>query len=190
MSRENKAKKQKQVINNIGQLNLEIDYGKLAKAIVEANQKAKQNERDEFNKKEKIDAKKFFSAVWKIIKNKKDTNGAMLHGTFSIILSWFFMWLALAFVVSAVLLCGAIIIAIIKIPWTTYDVPSFIGSIVAIFLMGVTVVVMLMSAILLKGSANDIEREQDKNYIVAVFSAVVSLVALIVAFVSLYMNLN
>ena len=38
-----KNKDKKQVINNIQELNLEIDYDKLAEAIIKANDKARSN---------------------------------------------------------------------------------------------------------------------------------------------------
>lgn len=45
-----KKKDNPQIINNIQELNLEIDYDKLAEAIVRANKKAEKEKEDEYRK--------------------------------------------------------------------------------------------------------------------------------------------
>ena len=46
-------------------------------------------------------------------------------------------------------------------------------------------VLTFLISLLFKGAANDIKREEDRNYIVALFSGVVSFVALIISIVAL-----
>ena len=54
-----------------------------------------------------------------------------------------------------------------------------------VIVIPVTLAIMLYMLILW-GSANEIEKETDRNYIVSVFSSIVSFAALIVALVALY----
>jgi hypothetical protein len=44
----------------------------------------------------------------------------------------------------------------------------------------------LTFALLLRASANEFDKEKDRNYIISVFSGIVSFVALIVALVALF----
>ena len=61
-----KKKDIKQVINNIRELNLEIDYDKLAEAIVKA-----QNKSQEIDEEGELEALGLFKTIWYIIVNKK-----------------------------------------------------------------------------------------------------------------------
>lgn len=190
MSKGKQNKNQNQVINNINHLNLEIDYDKLADAIIHAEKRATQKERIDNTQEEKISVKKFFSAILKIITNKTDTGGVMLQGTFALILNVFFNLLAFVCVIIAILFFVAVVKSVVELPWSSYSTSSWISSIIAFVFMILMVILMLICSILLKGSANEVERENDKNYLVSVFSGVVSMVALIVSFIALYQGVN
>ena len=166
-----KKKEKSQVINNIENLNLEIDYDKLAEAIVKAQEKCKE---------EKHPTKKvnFFKAVWLIIRNKEEKNGTRTAAVLASVMGTSFNGLAILCIVFIIGLIGA---TFYKLNWN--GAPSFIfmqAATVAVFLA-----VLSMFAVIFRGIANEINAEKDRNYIVSVFSGLVSLAALIVALVAL-----
>ena len=71
-----KKKDKPQVINNIQELNLEIDYDKLAEAIVKAIN-AKDASSEEMQTKPKVGIINFFRVVYYIVFNRRKTNGTM-----------------------------------------------------------------------------------------------------------------
>ncbi len=84
-----KKKEKSQVINNIENLNLEIDYDKLAQAIVKAQEKSEEKE----NKpKRKIG---FWKAIGKIILNKEDKNGKRTAFVLAEIMAYIFNFAAI-----------------------------------------------------------------------------------------------
>lgn len=152
-----KKKDKPQVINNIGELNLEIDYDKLAESIVKAQEKSE----NEANRK-----KKFTS------------------GTFATLITFAFY----AFSTFGWIISVAIPISIYNM-WSAFKWDTFangFGSVATIiFMLGLMAVLVLYSILLWK-SAKEIETEKDRNYIISVFSGIVSFAALIVALVALF----
>ena len=151
-----KKKENQQIVNNIQNLNLEIDYDKLAEAIVEAQENAAAT-----------------------AKNKK----RYTLGTFAMplimafyglsILGWIFV-LATPFAVCQL--------------WNTFSwssVTESISSIIVLLFMLIIVVTVALYSILLWKSAKEVEAETDRNYVISMFSGVVSFAALIVALVAL-----
>lgn len=151
-----KKKEKPQVINNIGELNLEIDYDKLAESIVKAQEKSKEGEGD-----------------------KKFTSGA-----FATVISIAFRIVS----IFGFLLAIATLIA----PWTLIQtfvwnsVGNVIGNVFCIVFAIILFVSLCVYSIVLWKSAKEIEKEKDRNYIISVFSGVVSFAALIVALVALF----
>ena len=152
-----KKKDKPQVINNIGEMNLEIDYDKLAEAIVKAQEKS-----------ENIANRK-----------KKFTSGA-----FATLITFAFYALSIfGWIISV-----AIPVSIYNM-WSAFkwdSIANGVGSVaIIIFMLGLMAVLVLYSILLWK-SAKEIETEKDRNYIISVFSGIVSFVALIVALVALF----
>ena len=153
-----KKKDKPQVINNIQELNLEIDYDKLAEAIVRA-----QNRNLSTNK----------------IESKNTTR------TFASLISLFFRSVA-------IMLLPLIIIIVLEIPqaideimvWKNFSV--IVVNILSMLSIASVAFVMGIYSVVLWKSAKEIEIERDKNYIVSVFSGIVSFAALIVALVALF----
>ena len=146
-----------QVINNIEQLNLEIDYDKLADAIV----KAQEVSEDEANKKRRF------------------TSGA------------FAMLITVAFrIFSAFMgLLSVVLILAPVVSWQTLQWSGFTNIVTSVSTIGFCIVfaiVLGLYTVLLWKSAKEIETEKDRNYIISVFSGIVSFAALIVAFVALF----
>ena len=153
-----KKKDKPQVINNIQELNLEIDYDKLAQAIVKA-----QNEAE----KQRTESKSFVS------------------NSFIFLVSLIFGGIGLGgFGISAIGL-AAIVRYVGKIAvWeTAFD---YISNIFALGIVTIFLVVLGLYSCLLWKSAKEIKKEKDRNYIVSVFSGIVSFAALIVALVALF----
>ena len=152
-----KKKDKKQIINNIQELNLEIDYDKLAEAMA----KAQDISEDEENKKRKF------------------TSGSFATLTM------------IAFYVFSILV-GLLSVLMISVPivsWNTLNwdgLTNIVTSIVAIAFCIVFAILLSLYTVLLWKSAKEIEREKDRNYIISVFSGIVSFAALIVALVALF----
>ena len=151
-----KKKDKPQVINNIGELNLEIDYDKLAEAIVKA-QKSSESETS---------------------KNKKFTSV-----TFALLISLVFRGIAIIGFALTIIMPIAL--------WESIKIKQEgILGLLFVILMGAfslacVFVLFILSWILWK-SAKEIETEKDRNYIISVFSGIVSFAALIVALVALF----
>ena len=152
-----KKKDKPQVINNIQELNLEIDYDKLAESIVKANTK--------------LDAE--------ANQSKKFTSGMFSMSVFVILrvialLSW---------IIAFALLIGSIK-TFIEMSWNDFSTIS--GNIFQIIYSITITVLLVLYPLMLWKSAKEIETEKDRNYIISVFSGIVSFAALIVALVALF----
>jgi len=126
----------------------------------------------------------FWHAVKQIILNKDSSNGRYLTGAFALILSYFFN--VLAFTCGGIAVC--FLISGIREILDMLNCCSFSLLQTIKFLLGTFIFcILILFGLLLRGSANDIEREEDRNYVVSVFSAITSFSALIVSFMS-YLN--
>ena len=152
-----KKKEKPQVINNIQELNLEIDYDKIAESIVKAQEKSE----NEANRK-----KKFTS------------------GTFAMIISLAFRGVAVFGWLIALVTPFAIINMSKSFVWN--EVNAVIGNVFSIAFVAALFVILVLYSFLLWKSAKEIETEKDRNYIISVFSGIVSFAALIVALVALF----
>ena len=151
-----KKKEKQQIINNIQNLNLEIDYDKLAESIVKAQEKVEDTTRNQ----------------------KRYTLGTF--ATPLIIVFYVLSGLGWLFV-------AAIPLGIYNV-WNIFswsNLAECISSItILLAMLGIAVIVALYSSLLWK-SAKEVEAETDRNYIISMFSGVVSFAALIVALVAL-----
>ena len=152
-----KKKEKPQVINNIQELNLEIDYDKLAESIVKANSK--------------LDAE--------ANKSKKFTSGMFSISVFVILR----VIALLGWIIAFALLIGSIN-TFIEMSWNDFSTIS--GNIFQIIYSITITVLLVLYPLMLWKSAKEIETEKDRNYIISVFSGIVSFAALIVALVALF----
>lgn len=169
-------RKSRTIIYNDNSVHNEIDYEKLAKAIIEANRKKDDEPSAESD--EKIG---FWKGVWYIIANKRKTNGALTHGLFSNLLSDLFNSLAYVGFIIAVAAFVATVYLIVQ----SVVQNNFLNSILFAFIGITTSALILLFCLLLRGVANEIEEEKDRNYIIALFSGVVSFAALVVSLIAL-----
>lgn len=166
-----------QHITTVNNVKVNIDYDKLAEAIVRAEERAK--EKAENVPQEK---KSFFSAVGRIIKGEKSENGKYLSASFALFCASLFRTIAfVGFLFIAVLIIAGIESTKL-FEWKGWQIAYHIGY--YLFFL-ISIVATFLYSILMLGAANDIEKEKDKSIVIAVFSSIVSVVALVVAIMTL-----
>ena len=135
----------------------QIDYDKLAEAITKAQEKSE----DVANQ------------------NKKFTSSTLaLTASFAFRVMAFFGW-----IVMLLLLFGSVRL-VTTFMWNSAF--SVITNIFFVLFITLFLIILFLYSLLLWKSAKEIETEKDRNYIISVFSGVVSFVALIVAFIALF----
>ena len=152
-----KKKDKPQVINNIQELNLEIDYDKLAEAIVKAQEKSE----NEANKSKKFTSGMFSMLVFVILR----------------------LIACLGWIIAFCLLLRSVNL-ITAMSWEGFSVVA--ENIFQIVYTVAIVALLVLYPLMLWKSAKEIETEKDRNYIISVFSGIVSFAALIVALVALF----
>lgn len=164
---------------------MEIDYDKLAEALVKANNNQNiklvaQEEEINLSKKEKF--KIFRKGIIQIITCKNKTENALTTGFFAMIVSLLFRAIALFGVFAFVVLMQVLHDQCCGMTWVGLEI---IPNIFIIATMGLIGIAILMYSLIVWGSATEVENEKDKNYIVSLFSSIVTFVALIVALIAL-----
>lgn len=180
-----RRKRRSTIIKNIETVNMEIDYDKLAEAIVKANNN--QNTKlVEYEEEINLSAKEKFRILRKgivqIIKCKNKTENALTTGFFAMLVSFLFRAVAIFGVFAFVALISGLIDTCSGMTWAGLQIISNIFTILTTILIGIAI---LMHSLVIWGSATEIENEKDKNYIISVFSGIVTFVALIVALIAL-----
>ena len=135
-------------------------------------------EKEEKNKtytNEELNKKGFWFKVWYIISNRKIENSNFLTSAIAGIMQLFFNAIALFLTIFAILFFLCIFYVLFKGENYIY-----------IFNYVIATPTSLMLALIIRGIANEIGREKDKNYIFTAFSGIVGFVALIVALVALF----
>ena len=173
-----KKKDKPQVINNIQELNLEIDYDKLAEAIVKAQ--GKQVAEIEEMVKSKC-------SIWKkigcFIINQNPSNKETLINYFKFPIVWFFRIITLTCLVlfPAVIefsIGGMLALPIKAQSWSDWVFYIEIYLLIPVFILGFGISTW--------AAANQFSREKDKNFVLTLFSGVISFVALIIAVIALF----
>ena len=151
-----KKKNNPTVVNNIESVNVDIDYNKLAEAIVKAQEKSDNNR----------------------------YGSPYTSTTFALMISHSFRVIAVvAFPISLLFgfwLSYAVVNKLLVIGWSRY-----IAYGIAFPLSALVSYVLGLFASLFWKSAKEIKIEKDKNYIVSVFSGIVSFAAFIIAIIAL-----
>lgn len=134
-------------------------------------------------KSEKITLWKFLKKIYLVIADKADTHGDMTSGAFAFLVSIVFRAVAIVgFLIFSVGIYS-VVLHVSGLSWQNW--PEIIRNIYALFMVGMILFILVMCSVIMWGASNEMRREKDKNYIVAVFSGVVSFAALIVALVAL-----
>ena len=170
------------IIKNIESVNMEIDYDKLAKAIVKAQQEAEQQKEIESQQKEnntkELSLCETLKLIGLVIINKVESNGTMTSGFLGGVMSFVFNVLAILSVVVMVL--GGIM-GVLVLKEVALTESSCMLNITIVVLTAAFVVIAATIAFIFRCIANEIAKEKDRNYVIAVFSAVVAFAALIVS---------
>ena len=165
-----KKKEKKQTINNIQELNLEIDYDKLAESIIRVQ-----------NQSLKIDInKEYLSSTF---------SGKIANNYFALSLN---QLLSKFFYILCVL--DVLLTALTSIRTFNYIHDFLINSghsvgysiVVTVSIIFLQLFISAFLFCILINIAREIKKESDRNYIVSVFSGIVSFAALIVALVALF----
>ena len=149
----------------------EIDYDKLAEAIVKAN-----TPKEEIKPTEKTG---FWKAVWKTIFNKEAKSGKKTAYLLAEIMVSIFNTMAILSVLTAV---GTVIVSAQQLDWTMSIGPIIVQA----FIVAIFVVIILATALIFRAIANEIGAEKDRNYITTLFFGFISLASLIVALIALF----
>ena len=132
---------------------------------------------------EKITLWKFLKKVWLVITDRADTHGNMTSGAFAFLVSIVFRAVALVGFLVFALGIYAVVLYFLDLSWQNW--PEIIRNIYALVMVAMILFVLVMYSIIMWGASNEMRKEKDKNYIISVFSGVVSFAALIVALVAL-----
>ncbi len=160
----------------------DFDYDKLAKAINATNHIETDHNDSETRNQDKLTFCGFFKLIYYIVFNKKQSNGTMTSGLLSGLIALAFNGLAILGLI--IFVCG--IVAVVNIVRSCVWQSELIANNVAtISLMVAFVVIVGMFSLIFRAAANEMAKEKDRDYVVAVFSGIVSFAALIVALVAL-----
>lgn len=172
------------IIKNIETINMAIDHDNLAKATVKSNNKQKSEliKQKEINLSTKEKFKILRKGVIQVITCKNKTENALTTGFFAILVSFLFRAVAVLGVFAFVALMVHLYNTCCGMIWTGLQFIPNIFTILTTILIGIA---LIMFSLIIWGSATEIENEKDKNYIVSVFSGIVTFIALIVALIAL-----
>lgn len=166
--------------SNINNITVDINYEKLADAIITAQQKI--NKQPEELPKIKGENIGIVNAISGILQNKKDTSDRMTMGFMAIpIMILFKVMSSLGFAIVAVGIYAGVMQAI-SMTWIGVSIAINIG---VLLLISVLILIMFLYSVIMWGAANEMEKTEDKYFVAAVFSGMVSLIALVVSFIAL-----
>ena len=170
-----KKKDKLQVINNIGEVNLEIDYDKLAKAIVKAQEQVDTIEPYMEDKSEYVSK----TILGKVKKNYFSFSLAKL-------ISALFYLMGIGVPIFTIKFFPVVKVYIYNNLFSSQNSPMWIFYI----LYGYSIIAILAISVfffsIFFNIAEEIKHEKNRNFVVAVFSGTVSFAALIVALVALF----
>lgn len=161
----------------------DFDYDKLAKAINTASKSQIKDADCQSQEQEKLTFSGFFKLIYYIVFNKNQSNGTMTSGLLSGLIALAFNGLAILGLI--IFVCGIFAIANI-IKSCVWQSELIANNVAVISSMIAFVVIVGMFSLIFRAAANEMAKEKDRNYVVAVFSGIVSFAALIVALVALF----
>lgn len=177
----------KAIVNNhIENVNMEIDYNKLAKAIVKAQEAAKNV--DDSPQREKVG---FWKALKMAVTESRESKGQMtalaLAYSTQVILTIFFCLFLIAALFCLVIggLALYYIYTILSAGNSANMTEVAAAGLIAAFSFSLMVLCIIFGLTLF-GAANEIIYEKDRNYVVAILSAMASFSAMVISLVALF----
>ncbi|MDR1629159.1 MAG: hypothetical protein LBS36_02965 [Oscillospiraceae bacterium] len=159
-------------------LPVNIDYDKLAEAFINAQEQRKEKSMEKSSK--KIG---FFKGVWLILQGKNDTQDRMTMGFMAILLTVLFKTISIIGFLSVPISAYVIIKQMLAMTWTIGW--NLMENIIGIILFASFLFIIFIFSVLIWGASKEIEKSEDKHFVVAVFSGIISLVALIISLIAL-----
>ena len=145
--------------------------------------KTEDAEKDNGTKQQKLGLRAFFKAIKMIFRNKGDDCEDLSVTPFAFLSHALFRFMSIIF---ALLCIAFFVFPIVYGCNVTWNASTFLGHVGIIIGCLAFVFTFFMLFAILWGASNSIIRERDKNYVVAVFSGIVSFAALVVALVALF----
>ncbi len=183
--KQTETQKQQQILQKI-HVEIPVDYELLAKEILKQQElldKAKETveKKKEDNSTEKIC---FCKVVWGIIRNKRDTEGVILSNGMATVLSVFFILLGYGLLLLSVVIFAFVFLFALAQSWSSFsDITRNILGLLFILILSFS---SLVYGVAMIGAGHEIDQEEDRNYIVDVFSGIIGFVALIVSLIALF----
>lgn len=171
-----------QITNNIQGQKVEIDYDKLADAIVQANKRLSSEKNVQTDKQERP---KFWRSILDILKGHSSKDGHMSAQPSIILVSLFYRFIAIVIFIFLIAMVIGTALYLFDTSWYKLEILKNILLILCVFscLIG-----FFSFAVILLGAANDIERETDKAYIASVSSSVFGFLAFAVSAIMLVLQ--
>lgn len=127
----------------------------------------------------------FWKAVRLIIRGKGSENSSFATVLLSSVLSiGFNILFGLGMFVLAAAICATIKLGV----GMTWECAYIFNNVVTLAFMALICILLFLISIMFRGAANDIKCEKDRNYIVSLFSGIVSFVALVISVIALYQS--
>lgn len=172
----------KKIAETIVKEQSKINEETIKNAIVDAYKQMELEKRPKIVKTEQVKKQNIFKVIISILLNKSDTKGRFTSGLFT---------LMTIIILKSISLIG-IIFSVLGIPisiYVTYKAISngneWLVSIIIEFVVIFIFIILFLFMIIVWGASNEIEREEDRNFIVSLFSGIVSFAALVVAIIAL-----
>lgn len=172
----------KRIAETIVKEQSKINEETIKNAIVDAYKQMELENRPKIVKTEQVKKQNIFKVIINILLNKSDTKGRFTSGLFTLMTS---------IILKSISLVG-IIFSVLGIPisiYVTYKAISngneWLVSIIIEFVVIFIFIILFLFMIIVWGASNEIEREEDRNFIVSLFSGIVSFAALVVAIIAL-----
>lgn len=164
----------------------DFDYDKLTAAFIKAQKEynqivIKETELSDDICEEKIS---FWKAVKIIVKDERPTNGTMVSQILAAILSVGCNIMALLLVGVAMLFLVCSMQVILNQDYIVLN--DYLAAMHLSFFTALIFLLSLLIALFFRASANEIKAEKERNYIIALFSGIVSFVALIIALIAIF----
>lgn len=171
------AKRKARILVHKVTMPVEINYEKLATAIVKAQLELNREPADKESKKVV-----FWKSIWLILRGRKDTRERLTTGVMSLPLSILFHLLS---IMGLILFCVGIYVCYKQALTMSWVGLLFLRNSVYMTFVAAILFIILLYSIVLWGAAKELVTTNDKHFVVAVFSGIVSLSALVVALIAL-----
>lgn len=128
------------------------------------------------------DKKSLFKAIKRLLKGDTGKEGMLTAKAFAIITGSIFRIAVFCLLIALFAFWYAFVRAGLSYSWNGLGIIANI--LIILFAIAITILVLLFGVVLI-GIGKDIERENDKNFIIAVFSGLTSFASLIIAVIAL-----